>query len=84
MKINYDVEIEEGKRGSVVRSEEGLAILEFLKRPQKNMCFEYSDEEEAKKRAGCVSNMCKKVNQEGEMKISYTKRNNKIYVLKEE
>ena len=85
MKMSYDVQVEElgANRRGLVTSEEGRAIVEFMKTSRANMCFEYDDEAEAKRRASAVMNCCKRLNKEGEKEvIKYAKRGNKIYVIK--
>lgn len=56
MKMSYDVQVEElgANRRGLVTSEEGRAIVEFMKTSRANMCFEYDDEAEAKRRASAV------------------------------
>lgn len=62
MKMSYDVQVEElgANRRGLVTSEEGRAIVEFMKTSRANMCFEYDDEAEAKRRASAVMNCCKR------------------------
>lgn len=82
MKVNYDVAVEEIKRVSGGRmSEEGKMITQFLKGKKDNMCFEYDTADEAKTKAGLVSGICKRINKDGQ-KISYAKRENKIYIMR--
>ena len=54
--MSYDVQVEElgANRRGLVTSEEGRAIVEFMKTSRANMCFEYDDEAEAKRRASAV------------------------------
>lgn len=56
MKISYDLEHLPERRNGVRESEEVTAIKAFLAGQQKNMCFEYEDEEQAKRRYGTVRN----------------------------
>ena len=84
MKVNYGVKIDEAVLGRNSLSEEGKLITSFLDTDQENMCFEYDSSEEAKKRVACVSAFCKRTNKIGKHFISYTKRGNKIYVIKQE
>ena len=81
MKVSYEVTMEEIKRASTKRSEEHNMICKFLESDKNNMCFEYDSEDEAKNKAGLVSSIVKKINAD-EKKISYAKRNNKIYIMK--
>lgn len=55
MKISYDVKLPERKtfRGGQ-RSEDLVAIEEFLKGTKKNMSIEYDTPEEAKRRLGAI------------------------------
>lgn len=80
MKVSYDVQIEESKRVGR-ESEESKMIRMFLDGSQSNMCFEYDTDEEAKQKAGLISQIVKRINKEGKV-VDYTKRNNKVYVLK--
>lgn len=84
MKVNYGVEIDVAELGRKSVSEESKLITSFLETNEKNMCFEYDSDEEAKKRAACVAAQCKRVNKSGKYSISYTKRGNKIYVIRRE
>lgn len=72
--MSYDVQVEElgANRRGLVTSEEGRAIVEFMKTSRANMCFEYDDEAEAKRRASAVMNCCKRLNEEGEKKLLNT------------
>ena len=85
MKMSYDVQVEDlgANRRGLVTTEEGRAIAEFMKTGRVNMCFEYDDEAEAKRRSSAVMNCCKRLNEESEKEvIKYAKRGNKIYVIK--
>lgn len=85
MKMSYDVQVEDlgANRRGLVTTEEGRAIVEFMKTGRVNMCFEYDDDTEAKRRASAVMNCCKRLNEEsGKDVIKYAKRGNKIYVIK--
>lgn len=56
MKITYDLtDLPERRRGSK-ESEEVTAIKAFMAGTRKNMCFEYEDEKEAKRRYDTVRN----------------------------
>ncbi len=81
MEVNYDVTMEEVKRASSRMSEEAKMVQKFLEGKQKNMCFEYETEDEAKSKAGVVAGIVKRTNKDGE-KISYGKRANKIYIMR--
>lgn len=54
MKITYDLEHLPERRNHVRESEEVAAIKVFLAGQQKNMCFEYEDEKQAKRRYDTV------------------------------
>ena len=49
MKISYDLAALPERRRGLKESEEVTAIKAFLAGTQKNMCFEYDDEKEAKR-----------------------------------
>lgn len=52
MKISYDVRIPEAAKLSRVPCVEVETVLEFLASPHKNLCLEYGDIDEAKKKVG--------------------------------
>lgn len=56
MKISYDLEHLPERRPGTRESEEVTAIKAFLAGTQKNMCFEYEDEKQAKRRYDTVRN----------------------------
>lgn len=56
MKISYDLAALPERRRTSKESEEVTAIKDFLAGKQKNMCFEYDDEKEAKRRYDTVRN----------------------------
>ena len=56
MKISYDLEHLPERRPGTRESEEVTAIKAFLAGTQKNMCFEYEDEKQAKRRYDSVRN----------------------------
>lgn len=56
MKISYDLAALPERRRGLKESEEVTAIKAFLAGKQKNMCFEYDDEKEAKRRYDTVRN----------------------------
>ena len=56
MKISYDLAALPERRRGLKESEEVTAIKAFLAGTQKNMCFEYDDEKEAKRRYDTVRN----------------------------
>lgn len=56
MKITYDLEYLPERRNARKDSEEVAAIKIFLAGQQKNMCFEYDSEPEAKRRYDAVRN----------------------------
>ena len=56
MKITYDLEVLPERRNGARESEEVTAIKAFLAGQQKNMCFEYEDEKQAKRRYDSVRN----------------------------
>lgn len=56
MKISYDLAALPERRRGLKESEEVTAIKAFLAGAQKNMCFEYDDEKEAKRRYDTVRN----------------------------
>ena len=54
MKITYDLSVLPERRRGSKESEEVTAIKAFLAGTQKNMCFEYDSEKEAKRRYDTV------------------------------
>ena len=56
MKISYDLAALPERRRAMKESEEVTAIKAFLAGKQKNMCFEYEDEKQAKRRYDTVRN----------------------------
>ena len=56
MKISYDLTALPERRRAMKESEEVTAIKAFLAGKQKNMCFEYEDEKQAKRRYDTVRN----------------------------
>lgn len=54
MKITYDVEYLPERSRSGKKSEEVLAVITFLASQHKNMCFEYDDEAECKRKYNTV------------------------------
>ena len=56
MKISYDLAALPERRRGLKESEEVTAIKAFLAGKQKNMCFEYDDKKEAKRRYDSVRN----------------------------
>lgn len=52
MKISYDVKIPEAAKLNRVPCVEVETVLEFLASPHKNLCLEYGDMDEAKKKIG--------------------------------
>lgn len=50
MKITYDLEVLPERRSGGRKSEETLAVIAFLAGNQKNMCIEYDDEKQAKRK----------------------------------
>lgn len=56
MKISYDLTALPERRCAMKESEEVTAIKAFLAGKQKNMCFEYEDEKQAKRRYDTVRN----------------------------
>lgn len=80
MKVSYNVEID-ARTLAGRESEESKVIKTFLAGTQPNMCLEYDTDEEAKQKAGLISQITKKLNENGKV-VSYTKRNTKIYILR--
>lgn len=80
MKVSYNVEID-ARTLAGRESEESKAIKTFLAGTHPNMCLEYDTDEEAKQKAGLISQITKKLNENGKV-VSYTKRNTKIYILR--
>lgn len=81
MKKTYNVEIE--TRNFDKRTEERMAIDEFIESANRNVCFEYDTEEEAKKGANLTSQAVKAINKKlGKDLLSYAKRKTKVYVKK--
>ena len=56
MKITYDLEVLPERRSGTRESEEVTAIKVFLAGTHKNMCFEYDNEKDAKRRYDTVRN----------------------------
>lgn len=56
MKITYDLEVLPEKKGGGKESEETLALKAFLAGKQKNMCIEYDEEKQAKRRYDTLRN----------------------------
>ena len=56
MKISYDLTALPERRCAMTESEEVTAIKAFLAGKQTNICFEYEDEKQAKRRYDAVRN----------------------------
>lgn len=57
MKITYDLPVLPERKGNGGRkSEETLAVIAFLAGNQKNMCIEYDEEKEAKRKYDTLRN----------------------------
>ena len=80
MKISYDLAALPERRRGLKESEEVTAIKAFLAGKQKNMCFEYDDEKEAKRRYDTVRNFRLQHKLQGVFDLY--RRENCVYILR--
>lgn len=80
MKITYDLEHLPERRNRAKESEEVTAIKAFLAGQQKNMCFEYEDEKQAKRRYDTVRNF--RLQHKLQEVFDLYRKDNCIYILR--
>jgi len=80
MKITYDLEVLPERRSGARESEEVTAIKIFLASTHKNMCFEYEDEKQAKRRYDTVRNF--RLQHKLQDVFDLYRRENCVYILR--
>ena len=80
MKITYNLESLPERRNGTRESEEVTAIKGFLAGQQKNMCFEYDDEKQAKRRYDTVRNF--RLQHKLQEVFDLYRKDNCIYILR--
>lgn len=80
MKITYDLEVLPERRSGTRESEEVTAIKVFLAGTHKNMCFEYDNEKDAKRRYDTVRNFRLQHKLQGVFDLY--RRENCVYILR--
>lgn len=80
MKISYDLAALPERRRTSKESEEVTAIKAFLAGTQKNMCFEYDSDKEARRRYDSVRNF--RLKHQLQEVFDMFRKDNCIYVLR--
>lgn len=80
MNITYDLETLPERRSGARESEEVTAIKAFLAGKQKNMCFEYDSDKEARRRYDSVRNF--RLKHQLQEVFDMYRKDNCIYVLR--
>ncbi len=80
MKISYDLAALPERRNGGKESEEVTAIKAFLAGTQKNMCFEYDSDKEARRRYDSVRNF--RLKHQLQEVFEMFRKDNCIYVLR--
>lgn len=78
MKVNYDVDTKDlvTPRATSRRSEEYLAIIDFLDSDHENIVFEYDEAKTARSRQGSLARIAKKEN----LPVKISAKGNKVIV----